>query len=75
MRFKCTRCKKNFNYKKDRVPLHATKEYCSKCHWIVINNLRLKNEWIKTQRKKKNHIQAIRRCKEVKNGRKTKGSN
>lgn len=34
MRFSCSRCRKKFNYKPNRVPYIACKPYCHDCYEI-----------------------------------------
>ena len=51
--FKCNRCKKKFNYKKDRIPHIETKEYCKECYERVSWEKRCERETKKEKGKKK----------------------
>ena len=53
MIFKCNRCKKKFNYKKDKIPHIDTKEVCSKCYETINWKRKSEREAEKEDAKKK----------------------
>lgn len=59
MIFKCTRCKKKFHKKPDRVPMIKTKPYCSDCYEYKTYFDRLKRN-LESELKKKNKLKLMK---------------